>query len=101
MHEFERQLARTMRDEPRAPDEDFVRDVARAIDADGRARVVKLAIVTFIAIDLAIVFGLGLALSWKSVTVIWPSSLTALPLAMTSIALLSAMLLAPFARTRA
>jgi hypothetical protein len=100
MNDFERQLARALRDEPQPPDEDFVRGVSRAIDSDGRARFIRLAIVTFIAVDLAVVFGLGLALSWKSVATTWTSWMTAMPLAVTAIGVLSAILLLPLARTR-
>ena len=98
MNELERQLSRALRDEPRPPDEDFVRGVARAIESEGRARFVRLAIVTFIAIDLAVVFGLGLALSWKSVAASWSAPVSMLPLVATGIAVLSAILLLPFAR---
>lgn len=98
MNELERQLARALRDESRPPDEDFVREVGRAIELDGRARFVRLAIVTFIAIDLAVVFGLGLALSWKSIAATWSPPLTMLPLAATGIAVLSAIALLPLAR---
>lgn len=100
MNELERQWARAMREEPRPPDEDFVRKVGRAIESDGRARLVRLAIVTFIAVDLAVAFGLGLALSWKSIAATWSPPLTMLPLAATAIAVLSAILLLPLARTR-
>jgi hypothetical protein len=100
MNDFERQLARALRDEPRPPDEDFVGGVSRAIDSAGRARFMRLAILTFVAVDLAVVFGLGLALSWKSIDVAWSASATALPLAATGVAVLSAILLLPFARTR-
>jgi hypothetical protein len=100
MNELERRLARALRDEPRQPDEDFVRKVGRAIESDGRARFVRLAIVTFIAVDLAVVLGLGLALSWKSIAPSWSPPSTILPLAATAIAVLSAILLLPLARTR-
>lgn len=98
MNDFERQLSRALRDESQPPDEEFVRSVSTAIDAAGRARFIRLAIVTFVAVDLAVAFGLGLALSWKSVAATWTSSLTALPLAATGIAVLSAILLLPLAR---
>lgn len=100
MNELERRLARALREEPRPADEAFVRGVGQGIDKAGRTRFIKLAIVTFIAIDLAVVFGLGLALSWKSVAVTWSAPSMLLPMVATGVAVLSAIVLLPLARTR-
>ncbi|HMN45205.1 MAG TPA: hypothetical protein PKE27_11550 [Povalibacter sp.] len=100
MNEFERLLTQGMADEPPSPDEDFVRGVARAVAAEERARIVRLAIITCIALCLAVAFGFGLAASWKAVAAVWSSPPMPQPFVACGVAVLSAILLLPLMRTR-